>query len=478
MTAEPPVATNSGLPAESAGDDRPDAVVAPWRDPVFLAILAATLTLRVYLAFASPYIWDEQFNWIPASARISIQPGNVHLPIRETQHSALTSYLIRIGSGVFGENAFGFRFFSLLAGVVSVVLIYRLGFLWRGRATARWAAFLLAFNEYHLAAGILAVENGPYLMCVLLTIYALARFLQTERPGWLYAAAAWLGAGFLLSELAFTTLLFVFVTLLALPHRRWLIRKEPWLALALLLLIISPDLCHNLFTAADSQSGTYAGYGDHLSRFGGIGFSAQPLIFFFRYALEFAGIPYRNEFSEMPAMNQLFSLVLLAGVVYMTLRRGKDFSASFFLILFYGVLVFFSLIVAKAPDRKGVQVDEILGWNWVDVTLFPAVLLTACALSRLRARWRAGAYVVAAALAVYVCVQVVTLQMWRYHLPNRPAAAARWRSGETAGGTDPGQSKAAGLRTSEGGRDRGSRVSRRRPIPARTCSPPKVRFPW
>ena len=72
-----------------------------------------------------------------------------------------------------------------------------------------------------------------------------------------------------------------FLTLLFSSRRRWLCRFEPWLALGLFGLVISPDVAHNLLNTPQGRPPTYANYLDHLSRFGGIGWNEYPTLFYF-----------------------------------------------------------------------------------------------------------------------------------------------------------------------------------------------------
>jgi 4-amino-4-deoxy-L-arabinose transferase-like glycosyltransferase len=167
------------------------------RDPVAWGILLLALALRLYLAIKSPLLHDEEHTYILFARQISLQPGQVHLPIRESQHAALPCYIARAGAMVMGSSNFGFRLGSLVLGMATIVLVYRAAMLWEGRATARWAAFLLAVNEYHMAASSMALELAPQIFFVALAVFAAMRFFADQRPAWLYLAAVASAAGWL-----------------------------------------------------------------------------------------------------------------------------------------------------------------------------------------------------------------------------------------------------------------------------------------
>jgi dolichyl-phosphate-mannose--protein O-mannosyl transferase len=48
-----------------------------------------------------------------------------------------------------GKTPFGYRFLHVVAGLLTIVVIFRIANDWFGAAAATWAATLLVFNEYH-----------------------------------------------------------------------------------------------------------------------------------------------------------------------------------------------------------------------------------------------------------------------------------------------------------------------------------------
>ena len=372
-----------------------------WYDPVVGAILLVALALRLYLAIWSPLLDDESKTYIPNAKAISLRPGQIHLPIRESQHPALPCYIARAGALLAGDGNFAFRLGSLVLGMATIVLVYRAALLWDGRATARWAALLLAVNEYHIAASSLAVELGPQLFFVALAVYAGLRFFADERPRWLYLAAAACGLGFLCREVICLLLPIWFLTVLMFPQRRWLLRKEPWLAAGLFLLLISPDVICTLIRPLPEQH-RYATYLDHFSRFAGLGFNEYPTWFYLRDLLRIAGRPFTADFNDMPTMNLLSGGLLLLGGFMTLLRRRGECASMFLALAFWGIYGLFTLMLLGTPRRDDVSLDERV-FHTVDVTLVPGVLMAGAMLARLAGRWqRIAACVGAVLLVAYV----------------------------------------------------------------------------
>ena len=103
-------------------------------------------------------------------------------------------------------------------GLVTIVLVYLLTREWYGETAARWAAALLAFNEYVLTLSARATAHVPHFFFVAVAVFAFGRFLARQRPGYLYAAAAALGLAFYVKEHSALLVPVVFAALLITPN--------------------------------------------------------------------------------------------------------------------------------------------------------------------------------------------------------------------------------------------------------------------
>jgi hypothetical protein len=364
---------------------------------IVLGLLLIALAFRLYPLLTSTYIWDEEREWIVVAERISFHPGSLYLPIHEGHHPSLPAYFIKAGGTLLGRNALGYRFLSLAAGMLTLLLLWRLAVRWAGPAAAMWTLALLALNEYYIGISVFAVEKSFQHLFAALSVYGFYRYLTGENAKFLYLSAVTAGLAFLCNEISVLLLGAYGVALLWSRGWSWLRQKENYLALAIFVLTISPDVYANLRW---SRSEFGADYSDHFSRIGGVGLNRHYLLFFGRDAVAFVydllGRKLHDLAPEYPAMNPLFGALLLAVVAASLWRfRGQDAAGKLFLSLFGVVLLFFSLL-RPAATRPGL--DPVV-WFWVDLTLPAAALLSGPVLSR-QSGGRRAALLAAAGLAV------------------------------------------------------------------------------
>jgi 4-amino-4-deoxy-L-arabinose transferase-like glycosyltransferase len=382
-------------------------------DVVFLLIVVVALGLRLNLATTEPFIHDEENTSIPLSRTISFSPGALNFPIRGENHGALPAYVVKASSAMFGTTPLGYRLLHVLLGICTVAVVYLLTRQWYGVPAARWAAALLAFNEYFLAISSRATAHVPHLLFVALAFFAFSRFLRTPQPVYLYAAGASVGFAFYCKEHSALLLPVFFAMLMHARHRHWLRRPHPYLAALLFALMITPDIYWNLTTDRDiarvpytGQAVGYATYGSHLDRIGGIGLSPYPSMFYARNQVkalhrQVTGTEPIDETAEYRSMNPALGLLLLGIVLLTTFRPvARDDLRRFLLLAFWGVFGFFTLIAKGNPPGR----LDPASWIWVENTMFPAAILAGARLACATAAWRVSAWALAGAAVMWAIV--------------------------------------------------------------------------
>jgi len=364
-------------------------MISRWCTFFLIAILMLAAALRFYQALAAPTEYIEQHEFIPAAESISWS----HLPIREYQHPSFPAYVIRLSKCLFGPISFGhqmlpYRGLSVLFGVGTVYLMYLIGARWWGPPAGLVAAGLLAVSNYHVAVTGLAIDLGIDLFFVALAMWSFSRFLgQAERrraARWLLLTGLITGVAFLCKEIAVLLPPIYFLACCLVPSLRcWLRRWELYAAAGLFLLVILPDLL--LGGSAGAVRPEYTTAVNHLSKITGLGFSDQPLLFYFGDLFVYFQIPHLNVFTEMPFQWVPLSLILWAGVLFAAVLRRKDALTVFLLAMFALIFVFFSVIRTTSIEVNGVMTDPV-NWYWVDRTILPATLLAGLMIQRVVAR--------------------------------------------------------------------------------------------
>jgi hypothetical protein len=389
-------------------------------DLVLGGLLLGAAALRLVLAMNAPYIHDEENTHIPLSRTISFAAGDLHLPLRGENHGALPAYLVHTSSWLFGTSPLAYRSIHVALGLVTIVFVFLLTRDWYGATAARWATALLAFNEYVITLSSRATAHVPHFFFVALTVFAFGRFLADQRRGYLYASAVSLGLAFYVKEHSALLVPIVLATLLITPHRQWLRGPHPYVACAIFVLLIVPDVVWNLRTDPDAARVAYGGrelgqatYAAHFQRIGGFGLVPFPALFYVWDLVvplhrAVTGTELRAASPELPSlmMNSVLGVLFLCSVLWTIVRPpGRDHLQTFLLLSACGIFIFFSVIEPGDPPFRLAAVN----WAWVEATLIPVAMLTGVQLARLAGRWRYAVWTAAAAAVLYAVNAVVSV---------------------------------------------------------------------
>ena len=171
---------------------------------------------------------------------------SIHPDLSYLDHPPMVAWVIRAGTLLLGKSEIGVRIGGLWLVVVSTWLINALGRLWFSRRAGLWAALLFQVIPLYFIYGMIITPDVPLICFWLLTLYLVSIAVLKDRPSAWYCAGAALGFA-MLSK--YTALFLVPSALLFLiadrGHRKWLLRKEPYLAFFLSLVIFSPVILWN-----------------------------------------------------------------------------------------------------------------------------------------------------------------------------------------------------------------------------------------
>lgn len=152
----------------------------PW-DFVFLGIMVIASLVLHFMVLSRPptIVWDEK--WYVGDARSIISgAGDLRL-----EHPALAKLFIVAGIHLFGDNAFGWRFFSVIIGVPAIIIFF---FICRklnlSRFTTVIATFLFAFDDMYF------VHSGLALLDIYMLTFMLLGFLLYLHRGYILSGLA------------------------------------------------------------------------------------------------------------------------------------------------------------------------------------------------------------------------------------------------------------------------------------------------
>jgi 4-amino-4-deoxy-L-arabinose transferase-like glycosyltransferase len=205
-----------------------------WRVGAVLALLAL-VKLGVHLATAGRYGWHRDELYYAAAGR--------HLAFGYPDFPPVTPLLARLSEAVFGGSLTGFRVLPALAGAAMVVLA---GLLARelggGRAAQVLAGLAALCSPMLLGANALMQTVTFDQLAWVVVLFLFARLLRSGDPRWWPAVGAAVGVGLQTKFTMLTLALGIAVGVLATPVRRQLRTPWPWLAGAVALAVLAPNL--------------------------------------------------------------------------------------------------------------------------------------------------------------------------------------------------------------------------------------------
>ena len=195
------------------------------------------LCFRFLTAFLIELTPQEAYYWNYA----------MHPALSYFDHPPMVAWVIGAGHFLLGKSELGVRIGGFLLTLLSTWLLYALGKLWFGRKAGLWAALLFQLIPLFFVYGVLITPDVPLIFFWLLTLYLVSIAVREDQKWAWYFAGAALGLC-MLSKYAGIFLLpsaFLFL-LLDRRYRQWLLRKEPYLAVLIALVIFTPVILWNI----------------------------------------------------------------------------------------------------------------------------------------------------------------------------------------------------------------------------------------
>lgn len=188
--------------------------------PLLVAGGLALLALLLFLAnlgVPNKPVFDEVYYVEAARTLLALRaPYN-------NEHPLLAKLFIAGGITLFGDNGFGWRFFSAIAGAALIAGVFAIGWqLWGRIRPATYAALIALFNFTVFIQARIAMLDGymaAFLLLAIAATIAAARAPYPRARGWLIVAAALYGAAAASKWSAAPFLLFAVLAMLWLRWR-------------------------------------------------------------------------------------------------------------------------------------------------------------------------------------------------------------------------------------------------------------------
>ncbi len=230
----------------SIGDGSVSNVVAfpkAFRGKVGMDVRAAgaaaliIVLLRILIAATTDLSEDEAYYWL----------WSRHLAWGYYDHPPMVAYWVRAGTAIFGQTEFGVRFAGMLSAIAGSYVLYLTSLsLFRDRKAALLCVIWLNVTLLCNAAAIVATPDAPLAFFATLTLFALAKLIETGHGAWWLAIGAALGLAFTSKYTAALLLPGLFLWMIASAEgRRWFARPEPYVGAAVALLIVAPVVYWN-----------------------------------------------------------------------------------------------------------------------------------------------------------------------------------------------------------------------------------------
>ena len=197
-----------------------------------LGLVVLLIVLRFVLAATADLADDETYYWL----------WSTHLAASYYDHPPMIAYWIRAGTELFGQTAFGVRFVALLSSLAGSYLLYRASLsLFRDANAALLAVLWLNATLLCNAGAIVATPDTPLGFFAILTLFTLAKLIETGKGAWWYGAGAALGLAFMSKYTAILLLPGVFIWMAAtVEGRRWFSRPEPYIGALIAAVLVAP----------------------------------------------------------------------------------------------------------------------------------------------------------------------------------------------------------------------------------------------
>ena len=224
-----------------------------------IVVLVYLTLLKLFYLGVPELIFEEAYYWNYAQ----------HLDIGYLDHPLMVAWIIKAFTFVLGDNEFAVRLGAFLFWFISARYVFKLTREILNEASAYWALVLLAVLPAYFSFGWFMSPDAPLTACWAAAIYYFHQVIVKGNTKAWYGIGIALGLGMIskytIALLGGAMLLFLLIDK---DSRKWLTRREPYLALLIACILFSPVIIWNMQHAWASftfQSEGRVASGNHFS---------------------------------------------------------------------------------------------------------------------------------------------------------------------------------------------------------------------
>ncbi len=254
-----------------------------------------------------------------------------HLALSYFDHPPMLAYLIYIFTLVGKQSEFFVRIGCVLISSGLTYLTYLVGKLLFDRKVGFFSALLLNCILIFSLGAMIATPDTPMIFFWVLSFYFFCKLILTQKKKWWYFWGISTGLALLSKYTAIFIILSVFLFLIfSKKNRKWLITKEPYLALILGILVFLPVIIWN-------AQNNWASFLFQSSR----------------RAKELGSFSARHFFGYLGAQIGVISPLIYAGLIYAAVKSGivgfKEHHQKFLLCFCWSfpIILVFTLVATK-----------------------------------------------------------------------------------------------------------------------------------
>ena len=220
----------------AAGFETADSTAARWAVVTF-GVVVYTFVLKLVFTGCLNLIPEEAYYWNYAQ----------HLDIGYLDHPPMVAWLIWLSTSILGKSEFAVRLPAFICWIIAAAFMIRLTLNLGDRSAAYRSVLLLAVLPIYFGLGFFMTPDAPLFAAWASSLYFIERALiGQDRRAWRWLGVS-LGLGMLskypVALLGAAILIFLIVDR---QSRRWLLRREPYLAALIALILFSPVLLWNI----------------------------------------------------------------------------------------------------------------------------------------------------------------------------------------------------------------------------------------